>query len=937
MQLRCLLTHHTDHDISKALKELPRGLDRTYRYMLGQLMSSLEWHNLKLCQRMFRMLTFAHRPLTLPELSVAMSIQPGSTHLDKSSVLTSPQAILSLGGPLVVFNPETNLVQFSHHTIREYIQSAGHEALFPGTSQEDCHREISRICLTYIQLSDVVEQLSKTSKSDLRPGEKYDGTLAFMDYATGYWIRHAQQISVGDRGHLSEDIYKLFFLNHWIFSIWQAAVEPQWQQLDQPSLGARRKPHPIQHLYASGPVHAGTLAGTVVSFKREPISAPLPPHHLRGSPSGAKSGASTDTNVPSLHAFHYLAMLNESTCLYRALNDPSEWGLAGRLTDMIGGPLSTTALHIAAKLGAVEFLDVCVHHPRSNVDINAADSIGCTALFYASQSGCVKAVDLLLSKGANACQADWYGSGPLHEAVRCGHADVVSSLLSSQWRSIANITDKAGDAPLTIACRQNRSDLVSVLTRHSSGGTVLLAAQTCARVDKTSVVSKTLATSCSKVSWNASKAPLQELIRNGIPGVVRMSPKDVIAICETLLENGYPIDLKDADGNTALTYAASCLQDYVADYLFRRGARWSDALRNLSDDDKAELILAALNIGGFRIALGLLKGGTHWDPETFMASWTRGVAISKPGTAAGSRRSKRFTNSMTSPQAASPSKDTTTPAIYVLREAIRQGMDIHSLNANGKPLLNLLWETITENGAGVPEFRWILDHGGDPTLPDSQGMTVMDRLCEKVLDGKAASEDHQVFVLLLSHESTRKTINDLVTPQGTLLHTMVHHCFSTHSTQSDLEPFARSILDAGASISIRNSKGETPLATALAALPHDLPKRWHDNQAHRSSKLWVESQSFDLLDFADSKLTSKDRKENDLPDETGDGIVKALVEIADACGEDYRLKVVSIVGKLHFTERLRDVALRGIMGSERLRFEMYDFGEEIREAENGLG
>ena len=84
--------------------------------------------------------------------------------------------------------------------------------------------------------------------------------------------------------------------------------------------------------------------------------------------------------------------------------------------------------------------------------INAVNNNGETALHHASRGGHIKAVEFLVSVGANIHTKDNNGQTPLHLAAQGGHIKVVEFLMSAG----ANIhaKDNNGDTPLYLAARE---------------------------------------------------------------------------------------------------------------------------------------------------------------------------------------------------------------------------------------------------------------------------------------------------------------------------------------------------------------------------------------------------------------------------------------------------------------------------------------------------
>lgn len=101
------------------------------------------------------------------------------------------------------------------------------------------------------------------------------------------------------------------------------------------------------------------------------------------------------------------------------------------------GPQQTTALHEASLSGFNEGVDILLQHP--DIDINAVDKEGKTAIHYAIQFNHRDTLKILLSAGA---RIDVFAQGrlPIHTAIMYGYHQCVSLLLSKSTRHDNNPT-----------------------------------------------------------------------------------------------------------------------------------------------------------------------------------------------------------------------------------------------------------------------------------------------------------------------------------------------------------------------------------------------------------------------------------------------------------------------------------------------------------------
>lgn len=110
--------------------------------------------------------------------------------------------------------------------------------------------------------------------------------------------------------------------------------------------------------------------------------------------------------------------------------------------------------------------------------LNAADSMGNTALLYAVSRGNIAVVKLLLERGANMNLQNSRGQTVLHRAVSRGGMDMVELLVKNsealytsekvQHRRWMNLQDTHGDTALFYASMENNKEVGQYLLRHGA-------------------------------------------------------------------------------------------------------------------------------------------------------------------------------------------------------------------------------------------------------------------------------------------------------------------------------------------------------------------------------------------------------------------------------------------------------------------------------------
>ncbi|KAK6507948.1 hypothetical protein TWF481_006367 [Arthrobotrys musiformis] len=190
----CQLGNDTER--KDALKNLPPGLNDVYQKILERVTSygGGNENNKEYLLRLLRWLTFSLAPLTLSEFAEATAnIVSGEGFYDEDSILDEDK-ILELGSSFVRINRETDCLEFSHFTVRDFFlhldswsqrpPSLGFYALNWTTD----HMWLAKFCLRYMMLKDFQEAY-------LLPDDKFGdfyNTYPLLNYADCHWDRHAR-------------------------------------------------------------------------------------------------------------------------------------------------------------------------------------------------------------------------------------------------------------------------------------------------------------------------------------------------------------------------------------------------------------------------------------------------------------------------------------------------------------------------------------------------------------------------------------------------------------------------------------------------------------------------------------------------------------------------------------------------------------------------
>ncbi|CAE7382391.1 unnamed protein product, partial [Symbiodinium sp. CCMP2456] len=127
-------------------------------------------------------------------------------------------------------------------------------------------------------------------------------------------------------------------------------------------------------------------------------------------------------------------------------------------------PAAEAGLHVAARFGQVDVLLQVLE--AEDVDVNARNDRGMTALCFAAHEGRAEAIRLLMERAANPNIADDHGVTPLHYACReppFHIEDDIAGLLLSYENVDANQRDLSGATAIMVAAEVGRAEVIPSL------------------------------------------------------------------------------------------------------------------------------------------------------------------------------------------------------------------------------------------------------------------------------------------------------------------------------------------------------------------------------------------------------------------------------------------------------------------------------------------
>ncbi|KAG6426861.1 hypothetical protein SASPL_111096 [Salvia splendens] len=225
-------------------------------------------------------------------------------------------------------------------------------------------------------------------------------------------------------------------------------------------------------------------------------------------------------------------------------------------------------LHVAAAANHVDMMEiVCLSYV--DLDLNAVDVQGRTALHIAALNGHTAAIQFLISVGADVDVTDREGWTPLHFAAENGHLDAVERLLG-QAVFAKYAVNRDGKTAFGLAVERGNSHLYDALQLGD-------ALQRAARLDDVHAMKSCL----------AQGAKVNGVDQNGWSPLHRAAFKGHLESVRLLVSHGARVDSVDGSGYTPLLRAVEAGHVEVAMYLLSHGAKAS--LKSLSGVVKFDL------------------------------------------------------------------------------------------------------------------------------------------------------------------------------------------------------------------------------------------------------------------------------------------------------------------------------------------------------------
>ena len=229
-------------------------------------------------------------------------------------------------------------------------------------------------------------------------------------------------------------------------------------------------------------------------------------------------------------------------------------------------------------------------------DVLARDNLGSTAVHIGVRWDAPDSIDKLVLLGANVNAQNSSGKSPLAEAVVSSKFGIAKKLLEAGANP--NSTDSNGVTPLIDAIRINNKEMVKLLLVYNANPNLQQVNGQNAFHEAAILGDKEIIVLIRNVGGNPLARDKKDntpfsIVMNTNPALIRdvlgtsytitdsdgntpihivVKAKKSVALLQTLIDYGYPIDTKDSDGYTALNYAIEKKDYNSATVLLQNGA-----------------------------------------------------------------------------------------------------------------------------------------------------------------------------------------------------------------------------------------------------------------------------------------------------------------------------------------------------------------------------
>jgi ankyrin repeat protein len=472
------LRHSLPPSVRRILEELPETLDETYERVLRDINKA----NREQARRLLQCLTVALWPLRVEELAEVLAIDfnaPAHGGIPQLKPnwrwADQRQAVLSACSSLitVVDHGDSQVVQFSHFSVKEYLTS---DRLARSSSDVSCYHILIEPAHTILAQA----CLGVLLRLDDRVDENNVDRIPLAEYAARHWANHARFGNVpscirdaveyfldADKPHWTAwcrvqtiDVSRLLFT-------WRIAPDDQWIDdafpLYYASVGGFYDL--VEQLVGKHPEHINARGGRMVT----PLSAALFGKHFQVAELLHRNGAQVDV-------YDHIGETTLFKACWAGVLDIVQWLLNHGAYVNTQGFVGWVPLHGAADLGHLRTLRMLIEH---HADIHIRNDLGESPLHVATSPRIhhshVDIMQVLLDHGADPNAPDYDGSTPLHRSSwnqKKGYPATIGTVegtrLLLKHGAIIDAEDNEGRTPLQLALEHGRHDIAACLFEHGA-------------------------------------------------------------------------------------------------------------------------------------------------------------------------------------------------------------------------------------------------------------------------------------------------------------------------------------------------------------------------------------------------------------------------------------------------------------------------------------
>ena len=490
LQVNNLCNQICDADIRESLATIPRGLPETYQQILSRLGTEITAPTVR---KIFRWVAVVKRPMHLEELREAIAVHPGDKFLQRDRLVNQMERLVSWCGDLVTVDEDDHLVQFAHHSIKEYLISTNYDSVSDFHFDLDAADHAAGIaCIAYLNFNDFKRQMTKTlhtgpsacasnpieiaAKHSEAPLVRYGARLAgkfsknrkdlgfdfikqlssiqaggvdpalrifqiqyhFLEYAQANWVAHTARIITKSSPNA---------LNNHSFFIMTSAMNRIWRDF-------MITKHPLATPYwdiEDRTSNAAVVHGLILDYNHMPLL------NLLKDPDDGEPGSIVAVlrNDVDLFALALEAFRRGKSEIWASLT--KSW--KARATERLYEVAQSGDVRDLPALLAMGAIVNPQHMSRSPVPV-----------YIAAENGHLAVLNKLIEAGGDINRSVEYNSNgskipderAIHAAIREGHLDVFYTLLL--WGAQFDEYSREGKRVLVLAARRGHEEIPWIMT-----------------------------------------------------------------------------------------------------------------------------------------------------------------------------------------------------------------------------------------------------------------------------------------------------------------------------------------------------------------------------------------------------------------------------------------------------------------------------------------